>query len=64
MLRTVFSRSGRLATPVQRFQSRMYTDKFQERENASENMYIHAKTKEQLDEIENHIKQRENDAKK
>ncbi|KAJ2529206.1 hypothetical protein GGH20_002324, partial [Coemansia sp. RSA 1937] len=51
MLRTVFARSSVrsvISAPVAQVQMRSYTDKFQERENASENMYIHEKEKEQL----------------
>ncbi|KAJ2367804.1 hypothetical protein H4S01_001951 [Coemansia sp. RSA 2610] len=79
MLRTVFARSSRLAIPLQTagLQRRTYVDKFQERENASENMYVHEKEKEQLaalrkkiaevekhaNELEEHINRKEREAK-
>ncbi|KAJ2737602.1 Stress response protein nst1 [Coemansia sp. Cherry 401B] len=58
-------------------QRRTYVDKFQERENASENMYVHEKEKEQLaalrkkiaevekhaNELEEHINRKEREAK-
>ncbi|KAJ2615518.1 Stress response protein nst1 [Coemansia sp. RSA 1365] len=72
---TAFTRQSRLALPVRAtmFQSRTYVDKFQERETASENKYIHEKERAQLkslyeklnvakDEVtrlSNHIKEKE-----
>ncbi|KAJ1810056.1 hypothetical protein LPJ77_001192 [Coemansia sp. RSA 2523] len=81
MLRTVFARSSVrsvISAPVAQVQMRSYTDKFQERENASENMYIHEKEKEQLklmreklakaqkqiDELEEHINNKERESTK
>ncbi|KAJ2082493.1 hypothetical protein H4R24_001519 [Coemansia sp. RSA 988] len=79
MLRTAFARQSRLALPARAtmFQSRSYVDKFQERETASENKYIHEKEKEQLralyrklsdaraelQRLSKHIKEKEEDIK-
>ncbi|KAJ1735829.1 hypothetical protein LPJ61_000335 [Coemansia biformis] len=51
MLRTIFARQARRALPTRTamLQSRTYVDKFQERETASENKYIHDKEKAQLE---------------
>ncbi|KAJ2159105.1 hypothetical protein GGF46_003260 [Coemansia sp. RSA 552] len=79
MLRTVFARTAQRAVPARAamVQSRTYVDKFQERETASENKYIHekeqaqlqalrerlAKAKEQLDDLEKHIEQKKRESK-
>ncbi|KAJ2168202.1 hypothetical protein GGH15_001573 [Coemansia sp. RSA 562] len=77
----IFARSSVrsvISAPVAQVQMRSYTDKFQERENASENMYIHEKEKEQLklmreklakaqkqiDELEEHINNKERESTK
>ncbi|KAJ2845020.1 hypothetical protein IWW36_004955 [Coemansia brasiliensis] len=50
MLRTVFARNIRMisSTRAAGMQLRLYSDKFQERETASENMYIRKKEEEEL----------------
>ncbi|KAI9479365.1 ATPase inhibitor [Coemansia sp. RSA 1290] len=50
MLRTVFARNARMITSARAagLQMRSYSDKFQERETASENMYIRKKEEEEL----------------
>ncbi|KAJ1851308.1 hypothetical protein GGH12_005975 [Coemansia sp. RSA 1822] len=81
MLRTVFARTSVrsvISAPAARVQMRSYSDVFQERENASENMYIHEKEKEQvklmreklakaqkqIDELEEHINKKERESTK